>query len=431
MNSSERIIFSGLGAVCGAGLTIQAIWDSVINGRSAIGPVQQWSNGSGPVGQAAEVVGVRAQTLVEDRKLHKFLSRTDLFGLYAAQIAVRESGLLPYREKLDPSSTVLFNDRTGVFVGSGGGAYSSNYEFFPLMTLAKGDLQAFGRELSSLINPMWLLTHLPNNVLCYTGIQHGFKGTNACITNQCVGGIMALAEAAAAIRAGEADRAVAVGHDAPIEPETLLHYHRLGLLTDETLRPFDRERSGTVFGEGAAAAVLEASSAISARHAPSLGEFLGAGCVSEGTGLLDVRPDGDGMKRAIEMALADAGVAPENVSLIVAHGNGTRASDASEARAIQSVFGERQPRVTAFKWAFGHLIAASGLLDVLLALVALREKVAPGIPTLRSRDPEFTSLPVSPSPQPLSGDIAMALCRGFGGMNTAVVLRGASANLPV
>src|SRR5947208_3339937 len=132
MNSSERIIFSGVGGVCGAGLTIQAIWDSIQNGRSAIGPVQQWNSGRCPVPHAAEVVGVRAQTLVEDRKLHKFVSRTDLFGLYAAQIAIRESGLLPYREKLDQQSTLLFNDRTGVFVGSGGGAYSSNYEFFPL-----------------------------------------------------------------------------------------------------------------------------------------------------------------------------------------------------------------------------------------------------------------------------------------------------------
>ena len=132
-------------------------------------------------------------------------------------------------------------------------------------------------------------------------------------------------------QSGEADRAVAAGHDAPIEPETMLHYHRLGLLAEDGLRPFDRERSGTVFGEGAAAVVLETAAAAEARQATVLGEFLGAGCVTEGTGILDVRPDGDGVKRAIELALADAGVTREQVSLIVAHGNGTRASDASEA----------------------------------------------------------------------------------------------------
>lgn len=422
-----RIVFTGLGAVCGAGLTTESIWDAVRTGRSAIGPLTRWGAPRCPVRHAAEVVGVGAHTLVEDKKLHKFLSRTDLFGLYAAKAAIVQSGLLAYREKLDTPTAKRFNDRTGIFVGSGGGNYSSNYDFFPLMTQAGGNLQTFGRELDSSVNPMWLLTHLPNNVLCYIGIRHGFKGTNACITNQCVGGMLALAEGAAAIGAGEAERAVAAGHDAPIEPETVLHYHRLGLLAEEeVLRPFDLGRAGTVFGEGAAAVVLETAEGAEARQAPILGEYLGTGCVSEGTGIVEVRPDGDGVKRAIELALVDAGIAREQVGLIVAHGNGNRASDASEAVAIRRIFGERPPPVTAFKWAFGHLIAGSGILDVVMALTALRKQVAPGIPTLRSLDPALAPLPVSPTAQPLSGNIAVVLSRGFGGMNTALVVRAAA-----
>ena len=433
MTPAPRIAITGLGAVCGAGLGVDLIWDAVRSGRSAIGPLKSWATDRCPVREAAEVT-VPAQTLVDDRKLHKFLSRTDLFGLYAAQAAIRQSGLVPHRETLDAQAAARFNDRTGIFVGSGGGNYNSNYEFFPLMTTAQGDLRTFGRELDSTVNPMWLLTHLPNNVLCYIGIRHGFKGTNACVTNQCVGGILALAEAAAAIRSDEAERAVAVGHDAPIEPETLLHYHRLGLLSNDAslgLRPFDAERSGTVFGEGAAGVVLETASAAEARQAPILGEFLGAGCVTEGTGILDVRADGDGVKRAIELALADAGVGPDEVALVVAHGNGNRASDASEAVAIRRVFGEagvRPPPMTAFKWAFGHLIAASGILDVVMALAALRHGMVPGIPTLCSLDPEIAPLPVSAAPQELAGDIGVVLCRGFGGMNAAVVVRGPGAS---
>jgi 3-oxoacyl-[acyl-carrier-protein] synthase-1 len=425
-----RIVFTGLGAVCAAGLTIEGIWDSIQAGRSSIGRLTQWDSDRCPVRHAAEVTGVAAHTLVEDKKLHKFLSRTDLFGLYASQFAIQHSGLLAFREKLDPATVAGFNDRTGIFVGSGGGVYSSNYDFFPLMTQANGDLQTFGRELDSSVNPMWLLTHLPNNVLCYIGIRHGFKGTNACITNQCVGGVQALAEGAAAIRLGEAERAVAAGHDSPIEPETILHYHRLGLLAEEELlRPFDSRRAGTVFGEGAAAVVLETAEGAESRRVPILGELLGTGCVSEGTGILDVRPDGDGVKRAIELALGDAGIAREQVGLIVAHGNGTRASDASEAVAIRRIFGERPPPVTAFKWAYGHLIAASGILDAVMALMALRKRIAPGIPTLRSLDPALAPLPVSSSPQPLSEDIALVLCRGFGGMNTAVVVRASAEKL--
>jgi 3-oxoacyl-[acyl-carrier-protein] synthase-1 len=423
MSSSSRIVFTGTGAVCGAGLTIDGVWEALMTGRSAIGPLSQWNTGRCPIRQAAEVAGVKPQTLVDDRKLHKFLSRTDLFGLYAAQTAINQSGLLVYRGALDAPATALFNDRSGVFVGSGGGTYNSNYDFFPLMATARGDLQAFGRELGSTVNPMWLLTHLPNNVLCYVGIRHGFKGTNACITNQCVSGTLAVAEAAAAITAGEADRAVAAGHDAPIEPETILHYHRLGLLADNGLKPFDRDRTGTVFGEGAAAVVLETGALAERRQATILGEFLGAGCANEATGIVDVRPDGDGVKRAIEQALANAGVTPDQVALIVAHGNGTRASDASETRGIRSVFGKSPPPVTAFKWAFGHLIAASGVLDLVMALVALGKRVAPGIASLTDLDPELAPLPVSAAAQPLSGDIGLILCRGFSGMNTATVVR--------
>lgn len=427
MNSSARIAITGIGAVCGSGLSPDSIWEAVESGRSAIRPLTLWGTDHCPVRQAAEVVGVRAQTLVEDRKLHKFLSRMDLFGLHAAQTAIRQSRLLPFREKLDANSAALFNDRTGVFVGSGGGTYCSNYDFFPLMTAANKDLRVFGRELSSTVNPMWLLTHLPNNVLCYIGIQHGFKGTNACVTNQCVSGVLALAEGAAAVRAGEADRAVVAGHDAPIEPETILHYHRLGLLSPDGLRPFDAERSGTVLGEGAAALVLETVTAARARQATILGEFLGAGSVTEGSGILEVRPDGNGVKRAIELALADASITPGEISLIVAHGNGTRASDASEAAGIHSVFGGRMPPVTAFKWATGHLLAGSGLLDVVVTLMALEKRTIPGIPSLRSLDPELAYLSVSSAPRPLSGEIGLMICRGFGGMNTAVVVRAGAA----
>jgi len=274
---------------------------------------------------------------------------------------------------------------------------------------------------------MWLLRILPNNVLCHVGIRHNFKGTNACVINQCVGGAMALAEAAAALRAGEADRAVAVGHDTPLEPETVLHYNRLSLMSPDGLRPFDRDRSGTVFGEGAAAVVLETMPGAQARQAPILGELLGSGCTTEATGILDVRPDGDGLSRAIEIALADAGLSPDAVGMIVAHGNGTPASDASEVQALRRVFGNKLPPVTGFKWAFGHLIAASGTLDLVMALFALRRRIVPGIPALNQLDPEFGSFTVSRAPQKPLSDTALVLCRGFGGMNVALVVRANSS----
>src|SRR5262245_17426345 len=137
MNASEPVVFTGLGAVCGAGLTPETIWATVLSGKPAAAPINQWDASRWPVQQAAEVRGVSDTTLVTDRKLHKFLSRTDRFGLYAAEKALQQSGLLAHREKMDPASVAAFNDRSGIFVGSGGGAYQNSYDFFPALTAAK------------------------------------------------------------------------------------------------------------------------------------------------------------------------------------------------------------------------------------------------------------------------------------------------------
>ena len=423
MKDSRQIAITGSGAVCGAGLSVDAVWTAVISGQSAIAPIEQWDASRWPVQLSAEVRDVDNRTLVEDRKLHKMISRTDLFGLFAADQAVEQSGLLPYRDTFTETEQKEFNDRSGVFAGSGGGNYRGSYEFFPAMTNARGSLNQFGAEFSACVNPMWLLRILPNNVLCHVGIRYGFKGTNACVTNQCVSGMLAMAEAAAALRADEADRAIVASHDTPFEPETLYNYYQLGLLSGDTLRPFDRDRSGMILGEGAAAIVLEKLAPARARGATVLGEFLGAGCVTEATGITDVRPDGDGVARAIQLALADAKISAEEVGLIVAHGNGTRASDASEAAAILRIFDDQPPPVTGFKWAVGHLIAVSGALDLVLTMRALRERIVPGIATLRMVDPQFNALPVSAQPQTPRSDIALVICRGFGGMNVALLVR--------
>ncbi len=422
MINSNNIAITGAGAVCGAGISVDEIWNAIISGKSAIGPIEQWDASRWPVNVSAEVRGVDNRTLVPDRKLHKMISRTDMLGLFAAHQAVEQSGLLAHRDALSDDAKPKFNDRTGIFAGSGGGNYRSNYDYLPAMTVAGCDLKKFGGEFSQSVNPMWLLKNLPNNVLCHVGIRYNFKGTNACVTNQCAGGVMAFAEAAEAIRNNEGDRACATAHDTPFEPETVMGYHQLGLLSSETIRPFDRNRSGTVFGEGAASLVLERPADAKARGATILGEFLGSGCVSEATGILDLRPDGDGVSRAIELALKDAGVAPADIGMIVAHGNGTRASDASEAAGIRRVFGTAGPPVTGFKWCVGHLIGASGALDAVLALRALREKIVPGIATLKEVDSDCASLPVSAQPQAPRSQLALVICRGFGGMNVALVL---------
>src|SRR5690242_10733740 len=420
-----RILITGTGAVCASGMDPGAILAAIMSGHSAIGPIAQWDTAGWPVRVAAEMQDFNPRALVEDRKLHKLIRRSDMFGLHAASQAVDGSGFVSAREGLDDAAAATFSDRSGVYVGSGGGAYMSQYEYFPLMSESAGELPAFGRDLSNEVNPMWLLRTLPNNVLCHAGIKYGLKGANACITNHSVGGTLAVIEAAEALRQGEADRAVAIGHDAPIEPQMLLYYYQCGLLAPDTVRPFDAGRCGSVFGEGAGALVLETEDAATRRGAVVVGEVLGGGYAAESEGLLAIREDGDGLCRAIAQALDDAGLAPADIGLIVAHGNGTPLSDASEATALRAIFGsgDAAPPVTAFKWAIGHLIAAAGITETVLALAALRARAAPGIATLAAVDPACEGLRVSSGPQTPRSDIALILCRGFAGTNAALIVR--------
>ncbi len=419
-----RILITGTGAVCASGMDPGAVLAAVLDGRSAIAPITQWDTTGWPVRIAAEMPDFNPRALVEDRKLHKLIRRSDMFGLYAASQAIDASGFMAARNGVE-GEAAAFNDRSGLYVGSGGGAYMSQYEYFPLMSEAGGELEAFGRDLGNEVNPMWLLRTLPNNVLCHVGIKYGLKGTNACITNHSAGGTLSVIEAAEALRQGEADRAVAIGHDAPIEPQMLLYYHQCGLLAADTVRPFDKRRRGSVFGEGAGALALETEEAAAKRGAAVLGEVLGGGYAAEGEGLLAIREDGDGLCRAITQALSEAGLAPADIGMIVAHGNGTPLSDSSEAAALRGVFGTgaAAPPVTAFKWATGHLIAAAGIMEAVVALAALRKRIVPGIATLTSLDPNCEGLRVSSAPQDLRGDTALILCRGFAGTNAALIIR--------
>jgi len=230
-------------------------------------------------------------------------------------------------------------------------------------------------------------------------------------------------EASEGLRNGEADRAVAIGHDTPIEPQNVLYYNECGLLGSDAIRPFDARRDGSLFGEGAGALALETASAAESRGATVIGEVLGGGHAAEAAGLLAIREDGDGVERAVRAALADARLSADEVGMIVTHGNGTRLSDSSEAAALTRVFGDRMPPATAFKWAFGHLIAAAGIVETVVALQALRAGVVPGIATLQSLDPACSGMRVSAEPQAPRSDIALIVCRGFASTDTALLVR--------
>ncbi len=423
MANQPKIVVTGAGTLCAAGKQPAQIWDAICRGHSALSPIRQWDTTDWPRRVGGEIVDLDPVALLKDRKIQKFIRRSDVFGLYAADQAIEASGITAHRDALDEAAAAEFSDRTGVYVGSGGGTYQSQYDYFPLLTEAGGDLHKFGAQLGDTVNPMWLLQTLPNNVLGHVGIRHGLKGANACITNHSVSGMLAIVEAMQALRHGEADRAVAVGHDSPIEPQTILYCHRVGLLAEDTIRSFDAHRDGSVFGEGAGALVLETEASAVGRGAATLGEVLGSGSSDDAEGLFAIREDGAGLADAIQTALEDAGIRPSEVGMIVGHANGTRQSDASEAAAILRIFGAGAPPVTGFKWAFGHLIAAAGIIEAALALMALRARTVPGIATLCELDAGFAQLPASALPRAPRSDVALVISRGFGGTNVALLVR--------
>lgn len=418
-----RVVITGYSAICGSGTSPAEIVDALVSGQSAVAPIEAWDAANWTCKVAAELKDYNGGKLLGDRKLLKLVRRSDVFGIYAGGQAIDQAGLTAWREALGEAGGAVYSDQTGCIVGSGGGAFEVNYDFFPLMAETGDHLNAFGRELPNMVNPMWLLRSLPNNVLCHVSIRHQLKGTNGCITNHTTSGILAMIESAWALREGQADRMVAIGHDAPIEPQTMHYLDRVGLLGRDVLRPFDARHNGCILGEGAGAFVLETEDSARERGATILGEYLGGGDASEGEGIFAIRDDGDGLVRAIRAALDDASLAAADVGMVVAHGNGTEQSDASEARALLTVFGDRMPPVTAFKWAVGHPFAASGMLDAAIGFESVRRGVVPGVATFGEIAPACVGLNVAADTRASRANVVLVLCRGFAGTNGALLLR--------
>ena len=203
------------------------------------------------------------------------------------------------------------------------------------MSEAGGELPAFGRDLGNEVNPMWLLRTLPNNVLCHVGIKYELKGSNACITNHSAGGTLAVIEAAEALRQGEADRAIAIGHDAPIEPQMVLYYHQCGCSRPT---PSAHSTCGAAAAYSARARARSRSKPRTLRKSATPSRWVRCSAAAMQPKARDYSrfaTTAMAFARAITQALAEAGLAPADIGMIVAHGNGTPLSDASEAAALR------------------------------------------------------------------------------------------------
>lgn len=422
MTESNRVFITGLSALTACGETAQQSWDALINGETGIAEIKQWDLSSWSHSLGGELKNFQPAKMLPDRKLMKVISRQDVMGINAAMQAVNHSQLLNYRDNLDDADS--FNEETAVYVGSPGNKYFQQYDFLPLLAKTGADMQLFAEQLFNEVHPTWLLRILPNNVLAYTGISYGFKGPNHNITNHAVSGTQAILEAYQAIKQGQAQRVVVVAYDMGIEPQAVFYYEKLGVLSARHLKPFDREHDGTILAEGAAALILESEASARARSATCYAEIVGGLSATETAGLFSIEAEGEQLADLLARTLAQQNLQPSDVGIVVAHGNGNVKSDDSEAKAISAVFGHNEVPVTAFKWAMGHTICASGLIDAVLTTQALNKGLIPGIANLQQTAASCSSLNLSSEHRPLeSGKVALMINRGFSSMNACLVLK--------
>ncbi len=425
MSRSRRVFITGKGAVTATGMTADATWDALLAGRQGLGELKLWDVSTWSHRVVGELQDYQPASMLPDRKLLKVISRQDVYGINAGMQAVVDSQLLPYRDQLDESAQTAFGEEFALYVGSPGNKYFQQYDFLPLMTRSQGDMKVFAEHLFSDVHPMWLLRILPNNVLAYLGITYGIKGPNHNMTNHAVSGMQALLEAYEAIASGEVQRALVVGYDIGTDPQALFYYDKLGLLSAHDLKPFDARHDGTILAEGASALILESEEAARSRSAHCYAEVLGGSTATEARGLFSIDPEGQALQALLAQTLQRCEIAPQDLGMIIAHGNGSYLSDITEASAISAVLAGEPVPVSAFKWSMGHTLCASGVLDTVLGLYALQAQCVPGIANLTDVAQECVALNVSQQSRAWSAqkEHLLIVNRGFAGMNACVVLR--------
>ncbi len=420
----RRVVITGVGCINPLAHDVEAMWDAVLNGRSGVGYTTIFDASHFPTRIAAEVKNWGVAELGEDPVPWKDRGRHSLFAAGSAKQAVASSGVLD--SDLDPT-------RFGIYLGSGEG--NQDFESFTRMMTAalQGDtldLAKFVRAGVETINPAAELEQEPNMPASHLAGMFNAQGPNANCLTACAASSQAVGEATEIIRRGEADVMLSGGSHSMIHPFGVTGFNLLTALStrnDEPTRasrPFDRLRDGFVLGEGGAMVVLEELDRAKARGAHIWGEILGYGSTADAYRITDVHPEGRGAISCMKMALNDAGLGPESIDYINAHGTGTTVNDRVETIACKAVFGERayQVPMSSTKSMMGHLIAAAGATELIICLLALRDQILPPTTNYENPDPECDLDYVPNEARPARCRIALNNSLGFGGQNITLIV---------
>lgn len=398
----SRVVITGLGGICGLGTDVPAIWQAMREGRSAIGEIT-----TVPLHELKVRIGAEVKELpdhgIERRRLVT-MDRFSLLAVIAAGEAIRQSGLDLSRANEKRVGSVV---GTGIF---GAGTLDDNYRGLFLEGRSRADVFSVPRIM-------------PGAPAGQVSMSYGLRGPVFGVTSACSSANHAIAMAADQIRLGRADVMLAGGTDAPLAYGVLKSWEALRALARETCRPFSADRDGLVIGEGAGMAVLETYEHATARNAPILAELAGVGMSGDASDI--VAPTVDGPAAAMAACLEDAGLNPEDVDYLNAHGTGTKANDQIETAAIHKVFGNAASglSVSSTKSMHAHCMGASGGLEMIACVMAIRDGVVPPTANYRQPDPEC-DLDVTPNvARERSVRVALSNAFAFGGTNAVLAFR--------
>ena len=406
----QRVVITGIGPVTPIGVGVTAFWDSLQAGRSGVGPIQAFDSSEIKVHIAAEVAEFEPTDYMEP-KAAKRMARFSQMAVAAARLAQDDAGL---------QDGVSNPERSASIINTGGGG----------ITVIAEEAAAMTRRGAGRASPFFIPLMAPNMASCQVSLELGLEGPVITSAAACASSIYAFIDALYMIRAGEADLAFAGGTESNISAVGISGLANMNALSRSdgdpahASRPFDKNRNGFVFGEGAVVCVLETLAAARARGARIYAEVLGGGRTGDAYHITAPRPDGRGAARAMRIAMDSSGLRPADVDYICAHGTGTPLNDAAETRAIKDVFGPEASRlaVSSPKSMTGHLMGAAGALSVAATALAILHGTIPPTINLQTPDPECDLDYVPSHSRRVPVRNALINGFGFGGQNGVVAL---------
>lgn len=400
---NRRVAITGIGVICGIGKTLAEFRENLMAGRSGIRPIISTDLKEIRFRNGAEVEGYDPFAYFDVRGAD-FLDRFAQFAVIATREAVAQSGIA-WTNEIRESTAIV----TGCCVG---GQSSEDAGFWDLYHLDRNR-----------VHPLTIPRIMANAGASHISMEFGITGPAYTVSTACSSSGHALGQAFEMIRSGKAELALSGGSEAPFSYGILKAWEAMRVVSQDTCRPFSKDRTGMVLGEGAAMMVLEPLDAAEARGAAVLGEICGFGMSSDASHI--TQPAADGAARAMRMALRDASLAPEQIGYVNAHGTGTLANDVTETKAIRAVFGSHAEclPVSSTKSVHGHALGAAGALEAAAAVLALRDGLLPPTANFRERDPECDLDLVTGAARPSEAGYALSNSFAFGGLNAVLAFR--------